>query len=55
MGLLAGENLLLKDTPKRSRALSPTLHSVSVVGMQMVLRISGRLHTALGSIVVDLS
>jgi hypothetical protein len=54
MGSLAGENPPSKDTLKRSRALSSTLHSVSVVGMQTVLKISGRLRIALGSIVVDL-
>lgn len=55
MGSLAGENLPWKGTLKQSRALSLTSHSVSLVGMQMVLKISGRLHIALDFIVVDLS
>jgi hypothetical protein len=55
MGSLAGENLPWKDILKQLKALSLTSHSVSLVGMQMVSKISGRLHTVLDFIVVDLS
>ena len=55
MGSLGGEKPPSKDTPKQLKVLSPTLHSVSLVGMQTVSKISGRLLTALDFIVVDLS